>query len=218
MRSAASARLEFRILANKPRSTTQLFDRADAEPEADEDRDSQGEAAGLVGARAVRGARAGHSLQRRGRSRSRARKNGKDDRSTEVLVINDDYNVTGDYLTSEIGRLRSERRAHRRFRFQQQGGGPVRRLYRANLPEKASFTRKLGIILDGQVVLGPRRHRSRISDRGQITGMTNKKRWTPPWPCSRRAACRRLEQKALQRSPRRSHPRPGHHPAAAHAP
>ena len=101
----------------------------------------------------------------------RVRKKGKE-KITEVLVAGDDYNVTGDYLTSESAGFGSEGNTVD-FGFNSKGAALFGAFTGQNTPD-GEFTRKLGIILDTKLYSAPAL-RSRISDRGQITGMANKK-------------------------------------------
>ncbi|HET6884564.1 MAG TPA: protein translocase subunit SecD, partial [Pirellulales bacterium] len=89
----------------------------------------------------------------------------------EALVLIDKYNVTGDYLTTanpdrdEVGKPSVS------FGFNDYGASLFGRLTGANLPDPqhADLQRLLAIILDGTLQSAPS-IRSRIRDRGQITG------------------------------------------------
>jgi SecD/SecF fusion protein len=88
----------------------------------------------------------------------------------EVLVIDDDYNVTGDYLKQAVANTDPQGRPAISFMLISEGGKRFERLTGNNLPDPTTgFTRRLGIILDGRVLSSPS-IRSTISDLGQITG------------------------------------------------
>jgi SecD/SecF fusion protein len=91
-----------------------------------------------------------------------------------VLVVKDDYNVTGDYLISESYRFDAEGHTVL-FGFDSTGAAKFSELTGHNLPEPdGSFSRQLGIILDGSLQSAPS-IRSRISDNGVITGISSQK-------------------------------------------
>jgi SecD/SecF fusion protein len=88
----------------------------------------------------------------------------------EVLVLQDNYNVTGDFLDhagpgqDEQGRIAVE------FVFNSQGGKLFSYLTGENKPDEVTgFQRRLGIILDGKLFSAPGL-RSQIFDRGIISG------------------------------------------------
>ncbi len=162
--------LEFRILANS-RDHKQLFRLADAEPEAETIVDSQGERLGWWVPVAPVEEGGERQFLHYPEIKVRVRKKGKE-KITEVLVAGDDYNVTGDYLTSESAGFGSEGNTVD-FGFNSKGAALFGAFTGQNTPD-GEFTRKLGIILDTKLYSAPAL-RSRISDRGQITGMANKK-------------------------------------------
>jgi SecD/SecF fusion protein len=93
---------------------------------------------------------------------------------TEVLVLQDNYNVTGDFLDhagpgqDQSGRIAVE------FTFNSQGGNLFGMLSGDNKPDEVTgFQRKLGIILDGKLYSAPGL-RGQIHDRGIIEGTFTK--------------------------------------------
>ena len=105
------------------------------------------------------------------------RRQGEGDRKAlEILVVKDQFDVTGKYL----------RRAQRdfdpnsgdpciSFLLNSTGGVLFQELTRANLPDEAQgITRKLGIILNGYLHAAPVL-RSAIGQRGQITGLDDER-------------------------------------------
>jgi len=88
----------------------------------------------------------------------------------EVLVVNDRFNVTGQYLTSTTEGIDRLGKPCVNFRFNSRGSQLFAGLTGSNLPEQGGqLTRKLGIILDGMLNSAPS-IQSTISDRGEITG------------------------------------------------
>lgn len=90
----------------------------------------------------------------------------------KVLLVNDPYNVTGQYLSHCGPSVDDAGRPCVLFNFDSRGG----RLFGEFTGQNAPFTeggqdlfRKLGIILDGYLYSAPQL-RSRITDNGQITG------------------------------------------------
>ena len=75
----------------------------------------------------------------------------------EVLVVGDPYNVTGDMLRAGLVQFRPVRPALREVFLPLARGAAFLAAHRQNLPDKVDekFTRKLGIILDGELYLGP---------------------------------------------------------------
>lgn len=89
---------------------------------------------------------------------------------TEVLVVKDPYDVTGDYLVRCVPSVDQSGRPSVTFRFNARGGRLFAGLTGDNLPDQAvQFTRKLGIILDGYLFSAPS-IQSQIGERGEITG------------------------------------------------
>lgn len=88
----------------------------------------------------------------------------------QILVVNDNYNVKGDRLTSSKPGIDRTGRPCVNFAFDSAGADAFARLTGDNLPDKTqNFTSKLGIILDGQLYSAPS-IQSTISDHGEITG------------------------------------------------
>jgi preprotein translocase subunit SecD len=89
--------------------------------------------------------------------------------ASEVLVVIDKFNVTGDYLTSVEAR-EVDRIPCIEFALNPRGAALFGGLTGANLPDVATGReRQLAIILDGVVHSVPNL-RQTITDRGQITG------------------------------------------------
>ncbi|MCE9605227.1 MAG: protein translocase subunit SecD [Planctomycetia bacterium] len=86
----------------------------------------------------------------------------------QVLVVLDNYNVTGDYLSSASSGLDEKGKPAVFFSFNSDGAQRFERLTSSNLPENNQYNH-LGIILDGTMQSAPRIITT-ISDRGQITG------------------------------------------------
>ena len=108
---------------------------------------------------------------------------------TEVLVTQDNYNVTGEYLDhagqgqDESGRIAVE------FTFNSQGGKLFGMLTGENKPDPVSgFQRRLGIILDGKLYSAPGL-KGQIFDRGIIEGTFHQ---GAGGPTDRSAQCRRI--------------------------
>ena len=89
---------------------------------------------------------------------------------TEVLVVNDMYNVTGAYLSSSRPSVDEKGRACVSFNFDTKGGQLFGGLTGENTPDEShDLSRKLGIILDGYLFSAPAII-TRITSHGQITG------------------------------------------------
>ena len=89
--------------------------------------------------------------------------------TTEVLVLNDDYNITGAYL-SRAGSSEAEGKPCITFSFNKYGGQLLGQLTGNHLPDKLTgFAYKLAIIFDDEVYSAPS-IQSTIYDNGQITG------------------------------------------------
>ena len=166
---AMTGTLEFRILANR-RDHRQLIRRADADPEATVIRDSTGERLGWWVPLAAVTKGVTQFILHYPEIKTRTRKVGNRE-VTEVLVADDPYNVTGDYLHSASPGF-GEAGISVDFGFNGKGAALFSELTGRNLPE-GEFTRKMGIILDGRLWSAPNL-RSRISDRGQITGLSSR--------------------------------------------
>jgi len=93
----------------------------------------------------------------------------------EVLVVADDFDVTGEYLSRATPDVDQRGMPCVKFVFDSQGAELLGGLTGANSPEpgKGPF-RRLGIIVNGQVVSAPV-IRSAVFDRGSITGSFTKK-------------------------------------------
>jgi SecD/SecF fusion protein len=101
---------------------------------------------------------------------ARTRKEADGREANEVLVVGDEFNVTGAYLAQVAADTDNRGQPCVNFRFNAEGGQRFRGLTSANLPDEVqNFTRKLGIILDGKLHSAPS-IQSVISDRGEITG------------------------------------------------
>ncbi len=88
----------------------------------------------------------------------------------EILVVKDDFDVTGGYLTRAVPDVDQRGRPNVRFFFNAAGGRLFSGLTGNNLPDEVQdFTRKLGIILDGYLYSAPS-IQSTISQQGEITG------------------------------------------------
>ncbi len=88
----------------------------------------------------------------------------------EIFVVNDPWNVTGQYLTTSRKGNDAQGRLAVDFSFDDEGAHKFGSLTSENLPDKVQdFSRKLGIILDGYLH-SPPGIQSTIRDRGQITG------------------------------------------------
>ncbi len=89
---------------------------------------------------------------------------------TEVLVVNDMYNVTGGYLVRSSRGVDEQGRPNVNFMFNAKGGALFGGLTGENLPDEGhNLSRQLGIILDGYMFSAPQ-IRSQIRNNGQITG------------------------------------------------
>ncbi|MFZ5830037.1 MAG: protein translocase subunit SecD [Planctomycetota bacterium] len=156
--------LEFRILANN-RDHASLIERAEKSGSADKLFDAQGNLlAWWVPVR--EGEEQSFATYGEIARREREVRGAK---MTEILVVNDPYNVTGAYL-DEASEGYDERGGPAvLFTFNSNGAKLFSELTGKNLPEDQGFTRKLGIILDGFLYSAPA-IQSTISNRGQITG------------------------------------------------
>ena len=161
--------LEFRILANE-RDHKQLVSLGKAEPEAKQVRDRDGS---LLGWWVPLSEKGDQGIVRDPENISRTREVNKR-KITEVLVANDDYNVTGANLQSASSRADLEG-PKVIFTFNTRGAYDFGQLTSRNLPDEVSgFKRKLGIILDDQLCNAPY-IKSKITGEGEISGMKDKK-------------------------------------------
>jgi SecD/SecF fusion protein len=94
-----------------------------------------------------------------------------DKKWTEVLVVNDLYSVTGDYLASAKPCSDEHGRPYIQFSFNSSGGKLFGALTGDNVPDPAQpeLKNQLGIILDGVVYSAPS-ILTTITNNGQITG------------------------------------------------
>ena len=161
--------LQFRILANT-RDDKELIDRALAEPSKSKLYDAAGKLMAWW-APIKAGQEGSFSGYREIAMRQREIK-GKG-KVTEVLVLKDDYNVTGKYLTKAASDTR-EGKPCVTFHFDAEGGQLFGQFTGSHLPDELTeFSYKLGIILDDELYSAPS-IRSTIYDSGEITG-----RFTP---------------------------------------
>lgn len=92
------------------------------------------------------------------------------DERTEILVMIDGQNVTGQYLRRVSTGIDQRGADAVDFLFEEKGANLFYRLTSDNVPDPTSgFERNLGIILDGELYSAPQIN-SPISSRGQITG------------------------------------------------
>jgi SecD/SecF fusion protein len=158
--------LEFRILANTHDNKT-LVERALGEPTKTVLKDSEGN----IEAWWVP-IREGHEndpsfmdkdIARRTRVQGKKKIN-------EVLVLKDNYDVTGDFLESAKVGMDQSGKPDVDFIFNSKGGKLFGRLTGENKPDEVTgYKRKLGIILDGELSSAPGIN-SQIFDRGMIEG------------------------------------------------
>jgi SecD/SecF fusion protein len=162
---AAAGTLEFRILANT-RDNKDIIDRAFADPSKTYYKDKSGQLeAWWVPVKT------GQETSLRQASDIAVREKRKNGRpTTEVLVLNDLYNVTGAYLTKANAGVDYQGRPCIDFTFNRSGGQLFGELTGTHLPDELSgFSYRLAIILDGEAYSAPS-IRSAIHDNGQITG------------------------------------------------
>jgi SecD/SecF fusion protein len=163
--------LEFRILANT-RDNKELIARAMKEPSNKELLDASGKREGWwvpVIAADVQSISGYRDIATRTVK--------KDDREvTEVLVVTDPYNVTGDYLKRVEASKDNNGRPAVNFTFNKKGGELFGELTKTHLPDEASPENnyKLGVILDGELFSAPSIH-SVITEHGEITGSFTEK-------------------------------------------
>ncbi|GAF93783.1 unnamed protein product, partial [marine sediment metagenome] len=92
----------------------------------------------------------------------------------EILVVKDDFDVTGGYLRQATPGADEGGQPCVNFSFNPAGARLFGGLTGANTPDKVQdFTRKLGIILDGELYSAPS-IKSAIFDRGEISGRFTK--------------------------------------------
>ncbi len=157
--------LEFRILANR-RDNADLMERALADPTKDKVLDGANKLqAWWVPVKEGQE----HSFDSYSDiARREKMKGGR--KVTEILVLNDPYNITGDYLTSAKPSTDRTGRPAVSFAFDTRGAERFAQMTSTHLPDKVSgFTYKLAIILDDELFSAPS-IQSTISDQGEITG------------------------------------------------
>ena len=155
-----SGTLEFRILANKVDHKA-IVEQAQRDPSAKEVRDASKKL--LAWWIPIRPGEAGNV------SVPAVERNKGDSR--EVLVVNDPYAVTGQYLVRATVKQDNGQPCIE-FELNDQGGLLFTSLTGDNLPDK-NQRRRLGIILDGQLHSAPT-IQSKIGARGQISGSFTK--------------------------------------------
>ncbi len=162
---ARAGTLEFRILANV-RDDKDLIDQASADPSKAKIKDKEGKlVAWWVPVKAGQDAGVARSPDIALREKTKAGR-----RTTEILVLNDDYNITGAYLARVKASVDSEGKPCITFGFSSAGGQLFGQLTGSHLPDKLTgFSYKLAIILDDKVYSAPA-IQSTIYDSGQITG------------------------------------------------
>jgi SecD/SecF fusion protein len=156
--------LEFRILANT-RDNSALIERAKNEPTLMVLKDSEGnrEAWWVPVKEGEEGNFPYPEIAKRTRKQGNKT-------ITEVLVVKDNYDVTGDYLDHARPGIDQEGKPCVNFVFNSQGGRLFGLLTSENLPDEVQdFYRKLGIILDGYLYSAPR-IKTTIYQQGEISG------------------------------------------------
>ena len=158
--------LEFRILANR-HDNKDLIEHALADPSKAKLRDDKGN---LEAWRVHVKAGQESSLANSSDIAVRTKKMKAGRPTFEVLVLNDDYNITGAYLRSVNAGIDSQGKLCITFAFGRAGGQLFGQLTSSHLPDKLTgFAYRLGIILDNELYSAPS-IRSTIYDSGQITG------------------------------------------------
>jgi SecD/SecF fusion protein len=155
--------LEFRILANR-RDDKALIEQALASPSKSHIHDDKGNLLAWwvplkPGQEGVAGY-AGIVVRRKNAA----------PQTNEVLVINDDYNVPGAYLTrADVGTDRQGRPCIN-FALNRYGGQLFGAMTESHLPDTLTdFAYRLGVILDGELYSAPS-IQGTIYDHGEITG------------------------------------------------
>jgi SecD/SecF fusion protein len=161
--------LEFRILANT-RDNKDLIERAKKDAAKDEVLDAAGKR--LAWWVPVREALAQTLASYRDIAVRTKKKDGRE--VTEILVVPDPQNVTGDYLKRVEAGADQAGRPNVRFAFNKKGGELFGKLTGEHLPADASeHAYKLGVIFDGEMYSVPT-VRSTIYEHGEITGSFTK--------------------------------------------
>ncbi len=91
--------------------------------------------------------------------------------TTQVLLLMDDYDVTGAFLDRASSGV-SDKGLAVDFSFKPEGAQRFGELTAANLPQPNGFRRELAVVLDNTLKSAPWIE-SRITDHGQITGITS---------------------------------------------
>ncbi len=160
--------LEFRILADK-RTDQDIIDRAMADPTKIQIMDLSGKNRVAWWLPVKDGEEKSFTGGGYTGIATRQRKIGERD-VTEVLVLQDIYNVTGAYLTRAEASSDRSGKPCVNFQFNNAGGQLFGELTGNHLPDRMTeFTYKLGIVLDGELYSAPS-IQSTITDRGEITG------------------------------------------------
>jgi SecD/SecF fusion protein len=161
--------LEFRILANT-RDNKELIERAKKDAAKDELLDAAGKR--LAWWVPVREALAQTLASYRDIAVRTKKKDGRE--VTQILVIPDAQNVTGDYLKRVEAGADQAGRPMVRFAFNTKGGDLFGKLTGEHLPDNASdHAYKLGVVFDGEMYSVPTL-RAQISEQGEITGRFTK--------------------------------------------
>jgi len=162
---ACEGNLQFRILANR-HDNKDVIEHALANPSKAKLRDDKGNLeAWWVPAKATQEKGLVNSPEIAVRTKSKA-----GSKTTEILVLNDDYNITGAFLTRATASADQEGRPCITFAFNSAGGQLFGQLTSSHLPDKLTGAAyKLAIILDNEVYSAPS-IQSTIYESGQITG------------------------------------------------
>ena len=163
--------LEFRILANN-RDNKELIERALAEPSKMKLLDSSGH---LEAWWAPVKEEEVDSLSHYPDIALRKRKKADGKTVAEVLLVLDDYNITGGFLSRASADTDEHGQPCLRFNFNSKGGQLFGQLTSTHLPDEVNkdLTYKLGIVLDGTLYSAPS-IQSTIYNSGQITGSFTK--------------------------------------------
>jgi len=161
---STTGELQFRILANN-RYNKDIIAQAEAEPSKIQIRDAEGKLLAWwvpVRSTELRSVAGYPEIARRTRQTP-------DGEITEVLVLKDEYDVTGAYLTqARAGTFEGKPCVH--FSFNDYGGQLFGSMTGTHLPDKTGdFTFKLAIILDNEIYSAPS-IQAAITTQGQITG------------------------------------------------
>jgi beta-lactamase regulating signal transducer with metallopeptidase domain len=156
--------LEFRILANT-NDHKSLIERALKEPDNNEIKDSEGNREAWW-VPIVEGRERDFSIP----SFAKRERTIGDNKVTEILVVQDKYNVTGDLLDKVSVGTDHQGRPDVEFALNAQGGKLFGALTGENTPDATTgFARRLGIILDGLLYSAPMLH-AKVQQRGVIQG------------------------------------------------